>query len=246
MHRLFGAGPGIDPLRSFVAAFETSPLTIGDILWRRVIQATTDMLVGSVQGREEDQIAATGSGEPNRSDDERFTPPLHPEPLKRDTWCGQQTQAIHVGESNPPVADVPQLLLSDACLHWWWTMPLDRRTALASAILIVSLNSASAEQPKRIDRLGCWETERRTVDRQGNVYSAFCFLKDRRLYGVSLHGTSGHDYEMTWRRLDRGHIEIDGQTCVIDRSTDGTTLHIADCPNFARVWRKAAARTVMP
>lgn len=69
-----------DPLRSFVAAFETSLLTIDEILRRRFIQAPTDMFVGSVQAHEEEQIAGIGSDQNDRSYDEMFIPPLHLEP----------------------------------------------------------------------------------------------------------------------------------------------------------------------
>lgn len=124
-------------------------------------------------------------------------------------------------------------------------MPLDRSALLVAAFIVALSAPTVAQQPKDVDQLGCWQTERREVPRQGTFHAAFCFLKGGRISGADLHGTSGRSLEGRWRRLGRAHVEIGGQNCGFKRSRDGTMMLLSGCPKYARQWFRAEPRHVL-
>ncbi|RYE34494.1 MAG: hypothetical protein EOP23_04125 [Hyphomicrobiales bacterium] len=119
---------------------------------------------------------------------------------------------------------------------------------MLATVLIVALSAAGAvaQKPQEVDALGCWQTEMRTVPRQGSFYAGYCFLKGGLIAGGELHGVSGSSIEDRWRRLDRTRVMVGGKICSLRRSGDGAKLQISGCPKYAREWFKADPVKVLP
>ncbi len=125
-------------------------------------------------------------------------------------------------------------------------MHIAKSYAVAAALFVILSTGAAAQKAHDVDALGCWETEMRTVPRQGSFYAAFCFLRGGLLSGGELHGVSSSSIEDGWRRLDLTRVVVGGKTCSLKRSRDGATLQISGCPKYAREWSKADPQMVLP